>query len=160
MKYILHCICCVTILYTHAQSLEIKVPTTVGALNQKFGTYTTFMPCEFPCDFGNEYIWKLPSVSIIGYALEAGDESTARTTDKIEYIMITATKKYKLLDLEINNSTVTTCKKLYAHNFKKTFIEKNTYKVFKNNQWHYLSFNSKNVLTKIVIANWEYDVTN
>jgi hypothetical protein len=136
-------------------NMTLKLPTTSGRIISSIGKYSKIDYenwDENPSGWGNRYIWQLAN-GLVLTAQSDGDGNTPNNNDEVRSIMLEATNNNSIevliYGLAINKTTKSDCQSLFGGKFKSSTLGKNTYKVYKDNVYTYLTFNSSGLLTSI-----------
>jgi len=136
-------------------NLTFNLPTTSGRVISSMGKYSKIEYEDWdanPSGWGNRYIWKFAN-GLVLIAQSDGNGNAPNNNDEVRAIFLEAPNK-NVIDnlvygLALNKTTKSDCQQLFGSKFQKSIFGNNTFKVYKDNLYTYLIFNSEGVLTKI-----------
>ncbi len=109
-----------------------------------------------------EYIWQYQNGLVL-----TGEIRNPSSRTIIESITLKSSNKNVIenciYNLSLNKTTKSNCDQLFGNYFKKSTLElfdRITYKVFKNNLYTYLTFNSNNTLVSITQTTFDWEQAN
>jgi hypothetical protein len=135
-------------------NLTFNLPTTSGRLISSMGKYSKieYEDDDDPSGWGNRYIWKFSSGLILTGQSDGGGK-TPNNSDEVRAIFLEASNKNPIdnlvYGLALNKTTKSDCQQLFGSKFQTTVWVNDTYKVYKDNLYTYLTFNSNGTLTKV-----------
>jgi hypothetical protein len=136
-------------------NMTFKLPTTSGRIISSIGKYSKIDYenwDENPSGWGNRYIWQFSS-GLVLTAQSDGDGNTPNNKDGVRSIILEATNNNSIealiYGLIMNKTTKNDCQTLFGSKLKSSTFGKNTYKVYKDNLYTYLTFNPGGILISI-----------
>ncbi len=134
-------------------NMTFNLPTTSGRVISSMGKYSKIEYEDWhPSGWGNRYIWKF-SNGLILTAQSDGSGKTPNNSDEVQSIFLEASNKNPIENLvyglALNKTTKTDCQQLFGSKFQTTVWVNGTYKIYKDNLYTYLTFNTSGTLTEI-----------
>jgi hypothetical protein len=144
-------------------NMTIKLPTTSGRIISSIGKYSKIDYenwDENPSGWGNRYIWQLAN-GLVLTAQSDGNGNTPNNNDEVRSIILEATNdnsiEVLIYGLALNKTTKNDCQSLFGGKFKSSTLGKNTYKVYKDNLYTYLTFNQGGLLISIQLVTFNLE---
>jgi hypothetical protein len=136
-------------------NLTFSLPTKADGITKLIGKYSDIEYEDWdasPSGWGTRYIWKFEN-GLVLTAQSDGKGKTPNGNDEIRAIFLETTSNNSIdklvYGLTLNKTTKSECQKLFINKFQSTNRGNDTFKVYKDNLYTYLTFNSNGKLSKI-----------
>ncbi|MFM7233837.1 MAG: hypothetical protein ACKOZM_04545 [Flavobacteriales bacterium] len=136
-------------------NMTLKLPTKSGNIISSLGKYSKIEYenwDENPSGWGTRYIWYFSS-GLVLTAQSDGDGNTPNNNDGVRSIKIEATNNNSvdilIYGLTLNKTNKSDCQRIFGSKCKSSSLGKDTLKVYKDNLYTYLTFNSSGLLVSI-----------